>query len=302
MPASLKVALLSLLGGGALLGLSTNFAKLAGEAGLPALAFLAWSLAGATAILLGAALWRRDLPPLTARTTEYILIAAFVTSAAPNLIFFSAVPHVGASFVALAITLPPLLTWLGALALRMERFDTVRLAGVLAALAGAGVLAVSKLRAPDGSVFWVSLTLVGPVLLAVGNLYRSARWPDGVSGEALAAGMLVAATAMLFLAGMIPGFSLRVPADAGIWPFALIVLQALAFAGQFQLIFVLQRTGGPVLLSLLGAIGAVVGVPVAVLLLGEAPPGGLALGASLVALGVALVTVGGLRQRQRQDP
>ena len=60
-------------------------------------------------------------------------------------------------------------------------------------------------------------------------------------------------------------------------------------------LFVLQKTGGPVLLSLLGAVGAVVGVPVAVILQGEALPEGLVVGGSLIALGVVLVTWGGMK-------
>ena len=43
---------------------------------------------------------------------------------------------------------------------------------------------------------------------------------------------------------------------------------------------------------LLGAVGALIGVPVAVFLQGEAPPGGLWLGAGLIAVGVALVSFG----------
>lgn len=73
------------------------------------------------------------------------------------------------------------------------------------------------------------------------------------------------------------------------------MVQAGLFAGQFLLLFVLQKTGGPVLLSLLGSVGAVVGVPVAIFLQGENPPAGLFLGASLIALGVALVTWGGVK-------
>jgi drug/metabolite transporter (DMT)-like permease len=72
-------------------------------------------------------------------------------------------------------------------------------------------------------------------------------------------------------------------------------VQAFVFAGQFLLLFLLQKTGGPVLLSLLGSVGAVVGVPVAIFLQGESPPEGLLLGASLIALGVVLVTYGGVK-------
>lgn len=288
------VPLICLLVGGALLGISTNVAKYAGEIGLSPLAFLFWSIAGAATILLVIALLRHELPPLNKRSFEYYFISALVSVAGSNLLFFSAIPHVGAGFVALIISLPPLLTYLGALALGMERFQTVRALGVAAALAGAGVLAARKFSAPDASVFWILIALCGPVLLAIGNLYRTLRWPERASPNALAPGMLIAAVVLLGATSLLPDFSLTVPLG-GFLPLGLITLQAFIFAGQFQLLFLLQKTGGPVLLSLLGSVGAIVGVPVAVFLQGESPPDGLILGASLIALGVALVTWGGMK-------
>ncbi|MCI2394842.1 DMT family transporter [Aliiroseovarius sediminis] len=294
------IPLACLLGGGALLGLSTNLAKFAGEIGLTPLAFLFWSISGAAIILLAVALLRRKRPPLTARSMEYYLVAALVGVAGSNLIFFSTIPHVGAGFVAMIIALPPLLTYLGALALRMERFQPLRALGVAAALAGATVLAARKFSAPDANIFWIALALCGPVLLAIGNIYRTLRWPGNASPDALAPGMLIAAAIMLGLTGFLPGFSFAVP-PGQIMPIVLIAVQACVFAGQFLLLFMLQKTGGPVLLSLLGSVGAVVGVPVAVFLQGEAPPDGLVLGASLIALGVACVTLGGVRGLQTKS-
>lgn len=294
------VPLTCLLVGGALLGISTNVAKYAGEIDLSPLAFLFWSIAGAATILLVIALLRQELPPLNKRSFEYYFISALVSVAGSNLLFFSAISHVGASFVALIISLPPLLTYLGALALGMERFQTVRALGVAAALAGAGVLAARKFSAPDASVFWILIALCGPVLLAIGNLYRTLRWPEGASPNALAPGMLIAAVVLLGATSLLPNFSLTVPLG-GFLPLGLITLQAFIFAGQFQLLFLLQKTGGPVLLSLLGSVGAIVGVPVAVFLQGESPPDGLILGASLIALGVALVTWGGMNMMVRSE-
>lgn len=283
--------LLCLLSGGSLLGLSTNLAKLAGEAQLPPLAFLCWSIIGAALVLMIVSARRRALPPINARALEYYAVSALVGVAGSNLIFFSAIPHVGASFVALIISLPPLLTYVGALVLRMERFQMIRAAGVAVALAGACVLAARKLSAPDADGFWILLAIVGPVLLAIGNLYRTLRWPKGASADALAPGMLVAAAIMLLGAGFLPGFSLAVPINQGL-PLVLIAVQSVVFAGMFLLLFMLQKTGGPVLLSLLGSVGALVGVPVAIIFQGEAPPEGLALGAALIAAGVALLTLG----------
>ncbi len=287
-----------LLIGGSLLGISTNFAKYAGEIGLTPLAFLFWSISGAAIILLVVSVLKHELPPLNARGLEYYLIAALVSVAGSNLIFFSAIPHVGAGFVALIIALPPLLTYLGALALRIERFNMLRAFGVAAALAGAGVLAARKFAAPDASVLWITIALCGPVLLAIGNIYRSLRWPENASAISLAPGMLIAAALMLALVGILPSFTLRVPLTEML-PFGLILVQACIFAAQFLLLFLLQKTGGPVLLSLLGAVGAVVGVPIAVFLQGEAPPDGLIVGASLIALGVGLVTWGGMKMAKK---
>lgn len=288
------IPLLCLLVGGALLGIATNLAKFAVEIGLTPLAFLFWSISGAAIILSIIAYMRDEVLAPSARSFEYYVIAALVSVAGSNLIFFSAIPHVGAGFVALIISLPPLLTYLAALVINIERFNIWRAFGVAAALAGAGVLAARKFSAPEASVFWIALALCGPVLLAIGNIYRSLRWPDEASPIALAPGMLIAAAIILGLVGLLPGFTLAVPLATAL-PIGLIVLQASIFAGQFLLLFALQKTGGPVLLSLLGAVGAVVGVPVAVFLQGEAIPEGLVLGGSLIALGVALVTWGGLK-------
>lgn len=283
-----------LLVGGALIGISTNLAKYANEIGVTPLAFLFWSITGAAIILLVVAIIKKELPPLTARSFEYYFVAALVSVAGSNLLIFSAIPHVGASFVALIVSLPPLLTYLGALMLRMERFNIIRALGVAAALTGAGVLAVRKFSAPDASIVWILLALCGPVLLAIGNIYRTLRWPDQASPNALAPGMLIAAALLLFICSALPNFSVHVSLT-GWLPLGVIVVQAGLFAGQFLLLFVLQKTGGPVLLSLLGSVGAVVGVPVAIFLQGENPPAGLFLGASLIALGVALVTWGGVK-------
>lgn len=295
------VSLGYLLAGGALLGLSTNLAKLAGEFGLSPLAFLFWSLCGAATLLLVLAGAKGRLPPVNARTLEYYGVSALVGVAGSNLVFFSAIAHIGAGFVALVITLPPLLTYLGALVLKMERFQVVRALGVASALTGAMTLAAHKLAAPEVDVHWVLIALLGPVLLAIGNLYRTLRWPPGVASEALAPGMLVAAVILLLGVAVLPGFSLRIPTLG--WNTALLIaLQATAFAGQFLLLFLLQKSSGPVLLSLLGSVGALFGVPVAIFVQGESAPDGLLLGAVLIGAGIALLNLGKVRAAGRQTP
>lgn len=296
------VPLLCLLGAGSMLGLSTDLAKLAPGASLSPLAFLAWSLAGATTVLTLIGAVRGRLPSFNARTVEYFLVAGFIGLAAPNLIFFSAVPHVGASFVAVSIALPPLYTYAGTLLLRMERFDPWRALGVVLTLAGSLLLAVLKLSVPGASTFWIVMTLSAPILLAAGNIYRTLRWPAGSGSDQLAPGMLGAAALMLLVVGALPGgfgmlpdLSLAVPTGEAT-AVTLIAAQTAAFAVQYLLFFVVQQRGGPVYISLLGSVAAVVGSVIAIFLLGEAAPQGLLVGGALIALGVGLVVRGGKKR------
>jgi drug/metabolite transporter (DMT)-like permease len=283
------IALACLLATGTLLGLATNLAKLAGEAGLPALPFLGWSIAGAALLLGPVVAIGSGLPRLTARTAEYFVVAGLVSVAAPNLILFAAVPHVGAGFAALAIAFPPLYTYVMALALGMERFCAWRAAGVAIALSGAVLLAAFKFAAPQAATGWIVATMLAPVILAVGNIYRTARWPAGARPEQLAPGMLVASVLLLAGFALATGSGGPVPTEVpdGL---PIVAAQSVAFALQYLLFFVLQKRGGPVYLSLLGSVSAIVGVPIAVLLLGEAWPRGIVVGALLIITGIALVS------------
>lgn len=284
-----RIALAYLVATGALLALATNMAKLASDAGLPALPFLVWSVGGAALLLCLVVAFSSGLPRLDARKAEYFVLAGLVSVAAPNLLLFAAVPHVGAGFAALAIAFPPLYTYAMALAFGMERFSALRAAGVAVALGGAVLLTAYKFAAPQASMGWIIATLTAPVILAIGNIYRTLRWPEGAKPEQLAPGMLVASVLLLLAFAMLTGaggpMPWQVPASLPI-----VGAQIVVFALQYHLFFVLQKRGGPVYLSLLGSVAAIIGVPIAVLLLGEDWPRGILLAALMIATGIALVS------------
>lgn len=283
------LSLLLLVGTGSLLGLSTNLAKVAFDAGLSALPFLAWSLAIAAASLFARNMIGGRDRPLDAETLQYFVCAAVISVAVPNLILFTAVPHVGAGFAALTIAFPPLLTYVAALALRMEKFAARRATGVLIALSGAALLAISKLGAPDAAAGWILAALCAPFFLAAGNIYRTVRWPAGAEPDDLAPGMLAAAALTLVGFGLVSGTALAVPMNRP-EPITLVVIQGVAFSVQYVLFFNLQKRSGPVMLSLIGSVAAIVGVPMSVVWLGESWPKAVVPAAALIALGIALVS------------
>lgn len=293
----LGIAVLSLLGAGTLLGVSTNIAKVAASYEMAPAAFLFWSVLGAALILILAETVRGRLPDLNLELLAYWLVAAFFTVVGSNLIFFAAVTHVGVGFVVLALCLPPTMTYIVALFLKMERPCRIRMTGILFAFAGSGYIALQKLKLSDANSIWIALTLFGPVLLAAGNIYRSRFWPKGLDAEQLAPGMLLASATLLAAFALLPNVSLAVP-NPNMSQIALITLQAIVFAGQFTLVFVLQKFGGPVLLSLFGSVAAIVGIPIAWVVLGEALPDGLAFGSVGLVIGVTLLAYGHTRAHQ----
>ncbi|WP_111495629.1 DMT family transporter [Marinobacter bohaiensis] len=269
---------------GTLLALSLVMAKLADGAGAPRLTFLMLGLVGAGIILTGLTALQRQAMPLNRRTLEYALVTG-VLMALPNALGFLAVRHVGAGFISLSFAFPILLTWLLALLMGMERMRVPRLLGVLLALAGGVILAVSKAGNSAGEPIWAMLILAMPLALSIGNIYRTLRWPTGTSPIFLAAIMLFGAGLSLLpfvLATEVGeiGAMMRSSTILG-----LLAVEVLVFAVLYFFYFVLQKLAGPVYLSQIGTVAAVVGTAIAVLALGEATPPNLALAGTLVAAG-----------------
>lgn len=275
-----------LLAVGSLLGLSLVVGKLAVVAGAAPLAFLSVALlASGTLLFVGEWLGGR-IPKIDRRLLTYALVTGALF-AAPNVIAFLAVRHVGAGFLSLTFAFPILLTYVLSLALRLEPLRAAKAAGVAAGLAGGSVLALSKVRFGDAPAFWILLAMGSPAIIAVGNIYRTLRWPKGVAPRFLAAAMLVTAGLMILPPALVLAPSgivaLFTEADQS-W---LLGFQTGVFSLLYVLYFVLQRMAGPVYLSQIGSVAAVVGTAIAVLLLNEAAPPNLAW--ATVFIGVAMI-------------
>lgn len=283
--------LVCLIATGALLGISANLAKLAGATGTNVLAYLFWSVAAAGLILLALATARGARPSLKGQSLIYYATSALLTVAASSLLLYSAIPHVGVSYVVLTMSLPPMLTYIGAVIIGVERFHPLRALGVVAAMSGAAALAISNLNGSPAHPAWLLFVLAAPIVLAAGNLYRTRAWPSGMKDSELAPGMLLAAALLLLPATALPTMTLHVSLNAP-GPVLVIGAQAVIYAAQYRMLFTLQRIGGPVMLSLIGSIGAIAAVPIAIFLQGEPPPRGLMLGCFLIGLGVLGVNFG----------
>ncbi|GKW50052.1 DMT family transporter [Halomonas sp. NCCP-2165] len=272
---------------GSCLALSLTVAKLADDAGAPRISFLMVAMAGAGLVLMGLAALRRRPLAFDRRALEYSLVAGALL-ALPNALAFVAIRHVGAGFISLSFAFPILITWVLAVCLRLERLRLLRLSGVVLGLGGGLVLAAAKAGGMNAAPGWALLVMAMPLVIALGNIYRTLRWPEGGSPLFLAALMLLggAVTLLPLSLALEPGQLPVLFSREAVLP--LLALEATVFTVLYLFYFVLQKLAGPVYLSQIGAVAAVVGTLIAVLALGEAPPPNLGLAALLVVAGSLL--------------
>ncbi len=271
---------------GSLGGLNFPLGKLAMAAGVsPALWALLISF-GAAISLLPFLVLNKTLRVLKPDVARYAFISGMISFAGVNLVLFSVIPHVGSGYAGLMFALSPIFTLTLSLAFNFKSPGFWGVTGIGVGFVGAAMVALSKETSPDPSgIFWVIAALFLPVILAVGNVYRSLAWPGKESPDILAFWSHIFSAIVLF--GVV-----IVACGVGIMEqlqkVPLLALVQMLVAGlMFPVYFRLQKYGGPVLLSQMGYVIAAVGMLAATLFLNEAYPVLTWIGAGIIALGIA---------------
>jgi drug/metabolite transporter (DMT)-like permease len=259
-----------LLGTGMLFGLGIPLSQLGARHGVDVLAFAVWPTVAAALGLAALGWWRHGAVPINPRLLRFGLFAGTFGHAVPAAAGYWLAAEAGASFAALAYTLPPVLTLALALMLQIERPAARRLAAVGLGLAGAALLVAGRGAGVEVDGFPIAVLLVIPLSIAGANVYRTLHLPRTVPGEWLAALMLASsATVLAAWSGLQGRLALPLRADALAWP----ALQALAMMGAYLMFFVLQRRAGPVTTSFVGYVSMTTGVAIGAIGFGERLPG-----------------------------
>ena len=278
---------LLLLAVGTLLGLNFPLGKLAQAAQVPAVLWAALISLGASTLLGAWLLLRRRPVVCDAQHLRYFVITALVSYALPNLLVLAAMAHLGSGPTAMMFTLSPLFTALLSRLAGLRAPARLEYWGIAIGFGGALLVALARGEAGRPAAWlWVGVGLLIPLLLALGNVYRSLDWPPRADGTWLAVGSHGVAALLLLALCALTGAWRGLPALAGVpW---LAAAQVAAAVLMFPLFFRLQALGGPVLLSQIGTVGAGVGVAVGAGLLGERYPLLVWGGVALIALGIGL--------------
>lgn len=284
-----RTAVTLLAGTGSLVGATFPLGKLAAGAGVPPASW-AWGMAmGSSLLLLAWAVVARRRVPIKHRYLRYYAVAAATSFVVPNLIVFASIPRLGAGFTSVMLALSPVLTLALASLLALRRPGCLGALGIAVGLVGALVIALSRGEVGQpADLASITLALLIPFFLAVGNVYRTIDWPEGADPLALAVGSNLAASAMLLAVAATAEGSGGIATLADV-P-ALVGVQAVAGAMMLALFFRLQEVGGPVYLSQIGYVAAAVGLLSGTVLLGERYAVATWAGALVTVAGVALVT------------
>jgi len=193
---SFPLALLLLSGLG--WGLAISCTKLATGGGDHPLTLLLWQVV-ILAVLLALRLAAMQTPlPLSKRHLRFYFVAGLLGTAFPNALVYWAAPHLPAGIIAIVFSLSPLMTFGLALAVGMERWDPLRLGGVILGLLAIVALVVPETALPDPKIaVWIAVFVVVALSYAGEDVYAATAMPVEDNPLTLLFGMSIATLIML---------------------------------------------------------------------------------------------------------
>lgn len=281
-----KRLILTLLAG-SLVGAIFVIGKLLLGRGLSPLIVSLIQTGGAAAVLMAVQTVRGERLPLDPASRRFYLIAALIAVAGSALLGNWVLARIPAGIFTVVVTLSPMFTSLfNALVERRWPSPTAAL-GTALGLAGVLLVLVPRARSVEAEqALALTIALGVPVLLAIGNVYRSRYWPSGLSAPMSSAGtMLVQALAVLPLIA-VSGQRADLQQLAASWP--LLLAMVLVTLSANVAAAALQRIADSVAYSQIGYVVALTGVIWGALLFGERLGWGFAPAVALVFVGVVL--------------
>jgi drug/metabolite transporter (DMT)-like permease len=224
---------------------------------------------------------------------RYAAISGLISNVFPLFLTFAAIPHIGSGLASIMVATSPVTTALLSIVLKVRPPSLLGLAGIALGLAGAvTIIAARNAGFSTGDSLWLFLAALIPVLLGIGNVYRTIGWPKGAGPMRLGAMVNLAAVPPLTVLGYLwSGLDLRPLLDV---PFVA-AAQLVSATIMYLTLFRLQAVGGPTYLSQIGYVAAIVGVGAGVTFLGETYPPMVWAGVAVVAAGIALSTLAQVR-------
>lgn len=253
---------------GSLVAINFALAKFAVQNGLSPFSAFYWQLLGAVLLLLSYAKARRLTLTLKKKHLQYYLLAGLFGVSGPNLLSNWVLIELPASTFTVLVTLSPLFTFTLSALFERKQLSRQRLVGILVGFSAILLVSAQNLEAATTPLMVLLLALIVPLLLAVGNVYRSIAYPADSNSLSLAFGMLLSQVLLLT-----PIYLLT---DNHYIPFAtpqlldaVVIAMAVFSALSYLFTFRLQQLTDSVGFSQVGYFVTLTGVVIGILLFGE---------------------------------
>lgn len=260
------IRLLMTFATGSLIGLGFVLAKLLLNGGLAQTTMAFIQVVGAAAVMFAVMRIQGASLPANRTTARYFMISASIGVLAGPLLGNWVMARIPSGTFTLLLTLSPMFTALLSAGLDRRWPERHTLAGSALGLIGAALVLLPGAEAfrPEQALA-MSVAVGVPLLLAIGNVYRSRRWPSDLAAPAAASGTLL--TQALVLA------SIALPAGVDVSSLQsstllLVLLIITTVAGNLAG-SVLQKTAGPTAYSQIGYVIALTGVAASSFVFGE---------------------------------
>jgi len=153
-------------------------AKIAVEEGAHPLGVNYWQALIGAAVLISYLVVTRQSLPLGRNYLSFYLICGFLGSVVPGLLYFYAVTHISPGVLAITIATVPIMTYIAATLIKIERRSIFRMLGVCCGVLSIALLIVPTESLPDRSaVPWVFAAIVAAACFSGVNLVIALRLP-----------------------------------------------------------------------------------------------------------------------------
>lgn len=286
------LAIAQLLAVGTLWGSTFSISKYAITHGVTPLGYAFWQCFGSGLVLLAILALRGERLPLGRRQLAFYFMTGALGITVPNVNFYIIIQYVPAGLMAVVITTAPIMTFLIALALGMERLQWLRALGLLCGFAGALLLVIPDEVGGEAVEVtgWVLLGFLTPFFYSINSILTS-RWrPSGGSALSFACGMMFAAAAL-----QLPLMLLAGQGWAPLPPFGgaelAIAIQIAVSATAYIVFFRLVQLAGAVYFSQVGYVVTLTGIFWGMLLFDERLAPTVYIAAGVIFAGLALVNL-----------
>ena len=253
------------------------------------LGLIFWQLAFGALLLSIIARFRSTSLPMSWAHVRFYTVVALVGTVIPNTFTYMVAAYIPAGLLAIGIATVPMFSLLIALAIKSERFNSVRMLGILL-----GALAIALVLGPDadfssqGLGLYMLVALIAPFFYAIEGNYLALKTPPNMHPLNILYGAsvvgLVICTPLTFLTGSWVDLSQAwTSVEWGI--VANSVLHVIAYAGYIWIV----GLSGAVFASQVAYIVTLSGVLLGILILGESHSSLIWIALGCMILGLILV-------------